>query len=224
MTVPSPLDDLVMLGAGGHAKVLQALAVAAGRHWLGVCDPVLARGGEREWRGLPVLGGDDALERLHPATALVNGVGQTVGDARRRRLYEECRGKGFRFPLLVHPAAWMAADTAAEDGVQVMAGAVVQPGCSIGGNSIVNTRASIDHDCRLGAHVHIAPGATLCGGVHVGDGAFIGAGAVVLPGVRIGAGAIVAAGATASRDLAAGAMLPRPRAPHSCVLREDQRS
>jgi len=76
-----------------------------------------------------------------------------------------------------------------------MAGAVVQAGCRIGENVIVNTRASIDHDCDIEAHAHVAPGAVLSGCVHVGERAHIGAGATVIQGLTIGAGAIVGAGA-----------------------------
>ena len=53
---------------------------------------------------------------------------------------------------------------------------------SIGANSIVNTRASVDHDCRIGETVHIAPGVTLSGAVTIGDGTHIGTGAVRHPG------------------------------------------
>jgi len=78
-----------------------------------------------------------------------------------------------------------------------MAGVVIQPGCAIGENSIINTRAGVDHDCRIGHDVHVAPGATLCGTVTVEDGAFIGAGATVIQGLRVGARAVVECGGNA---------------------------
>ena len=58
---PSDADGrpLLMIGAGGHAKVLHALALAAGRVIVGVCDPQLAEKGVTQWRGVPVLRGDD---------------------------------------------------------------------------------------------------------------------------------------------------------------------
>ena len=83
-----------------------------------------------------------------------------------------------------------------------MAGVVIQPGCAIGENSILNTSVGVDHDCQIGRDVHVAPGATLCGTVTVDDGAFIGAGATVIQGLRIGARAMVGAGVTLVQDLA----------------------
>lgn len=196
----------VLLGAGGHAKVLLALTTALRLDVRGVCDPKLAQQNAAQWKGLPVLGDDDALHALNPAEyALILGVGQVVRQDGRRRLYEICRRRGFTFPPLVHPAAWVACDARLSQGVQIMAGAVVQTDCHIGENTIVNTRSSLDHDCEVGSHVHVAPGATLCGNVQVGDDAFIAAGATILQGVRVGDGAIVGAGSTLRRNLTAGA-------------------
>lgn len=207
------MPPLIMLGAGGHAKVLLALAQAAGLVVQGVCDPGLAAQGERNWRGLPVLGGDEVLDAVNPESAgLINGIGQLAGSEGRWRLYDLLRSKGFRFPALVHPAAWVAPSTRLGEGAQIMAGAIVQPDCSIGENSIVNTRASIDHDCQIGTHVHVAPAATLCGGVIVGSYGFIGSGAAVIQGVHLGENAIVGAGTTLVKNLPDRCTVIGPRA------------
>jgi sugar O-acyltransferase (sialic acid O-acetyltransferase NeuD family) len=193
----------ILLAAGGHAKVLLSLAEALVLPIKGVCDPELAKQGVTSWRGLAVLGGDEILETLKPKEVfLINGIGQTVGNDARQQLYIKLRGKGFSFPPLVHPSAFVARKTKLADGVQVMAGAMIQPDCTIGENTIVNTRASIDHDVTIGAHVHIAPGATLCGNAYISDGAFIAAGSIVGPGVRVGNAAVLGAGAALVRNLA----------------------
>lgn len=202
---------LVLLGAGGHALVLLALAVAAGHTIKGVCDPRLAAEGAQRWHGLPVLGDDAAAEaESSAAVGLINGIGQMPGRTARKRLFERMRARGFQFPALVHPAAWVAPGVRLDDGAQIMAGAVIQPGTHIGANTIINTRAGIDHDCSVGADVHIAPGATLCGGVMIGNGAFIGAGAIVTHGSTVGRDAFVHAGATLARDLLSGETLAGP--------------
>lgn len=206
MSVADPSGrPFILLGASGHAKVLHALALAAGHTVVGVCDPQLARQGKTYWCGVNVLGDDEALVRVDPAAVgLINGIGQLLGSRAREHIYNQMRQAGFHFPALVHPTAWVAPDVKLAAGVQIMAGAIVQPDCSVGENSIINTRASVDHDCRIGDNVHVAPGATLCGGVRVEDGAFIGAGAVVIQGLHVGAGAVVGAGVTLTRNLDAG--------------------
>lgn len=208
MSAPqSQAARLILLGAGGHARVLQALVQALGQCLIGVVDPVLAREGAASWRGLAVLGDDAALLARDPGEAgLVNGIGPVPHQLGRQAVHQRFSAAGFHFPSLVHPHAWVAPDVVLANGVQVMAGAVVQPACRLGSGSTLNTGSRIDHDCEVGAHAHIAPGAVLCGGVRVHEGAFVGAGAVVLPGLTVGAGAIVAAGSTLTRDLAAGAV------------------
>lgn len=212
MTGPSE-PPLALIGAGGHARVVLALAQALGRAVVGVYDPQLAHRGQTAWRGIPVLGTDDDLAGLvGQDIELANGIGQTIGSDSRAVVHRRVATHGLHFATLVHPFSWVAPDVELSQGVQIMAGAVIQPGAKVGEGTIINTRASVDHDCHIGPHVHIAPGATLCGTVRVGKGAFIGAGAVVIQNVSIGSGAIVAAGATAVRDLQHGGLL-LPRTP-----------
>lgn len=196
--------DLIMLGAGGHAKVLLALAQVAGYRVVGVCDPQLTRAQQEVWRGISVLGDDDALTDFPEPVGLINGFGQVVGSEARAALYGRMVHVGFHFPPLIHPTAWLAPTVQIADGVQVMASAVVQPDSCVGENTIINTGAQVDHDCQIGAHVHIAPGAILCGGVWLGRGVFIGAGATILPGVRVEKDAVVGAGLTLRHDLIRG--------------------
>ena len=168
MNPSSERSPLVLLGAGGHAKVVLALVQAAGHKVVGVCDPQLAAHKQVEWRGVPVLGGDDALLALGTSSVgLINGIGQVIGNRTRAIVFAKMKEMGFHFPPLVHPAAWVAPGVSLAEGVQVMAGAIVQPDCEIGENTIINTCASIDHDCIVADNVHVAPGATLCGGVQV---------------------------------------------------------
>ena len=196
---------LILLGGGGHAKVVAELADAVGRHLIGVCDPALAAAGVHEWRGMPVLGNDAALEKFSPDTHdLALGMGLVPGSRLRIERFKVLTARGYKFPSLIHPKALVAQAATIGDGTQIMAGAIVQPDCQIGENVIVNTHATLDHDVQIGSHVHIAPGAVLCGGVQVGIETFIGASATLLPLVIVGARCLVAAGSTLARSLADG--------------------
>ncbi|MGY2398102.1 acetyltransferase [Pseudomonas sp. SDO5271_S396] len=195
----------VIIGAGGHAKVLLSLLRALKMPVRGVCDPALSAMTGEMWRGVPILGGDEALQGIRPVDVLlVNGVGQLAGGTRRQALYESLVAQGYVFPSLVHPAAWVDESATLGDGVQVMAGAIVQADVRVGSNSIINTGAAIDHDCIIGRHTHVAPSAVLCGSVVTGDASFIAAGATVIQGITIGESAIVGAGVTVVRDVPAG--------------------
>lgn len=214
MSDERPDLPLILLGAGGHAKVLLSIARSLDRSILGVCDPQLFSSGVKHWRGLDVLGGDEALLQFDRRNVLVvNCIGQTVGSAARRKVYERVAAAGYRFATLVHPAAWVDSSVVLGEGVQVMAGSIIQADSVIGENSIINTRSAVDHDCVVGAHSHVAPGATLCGCVSVGDRCFIASGATVIQGIVIGSDAVIGAGSVLVRDVAPESIVlgPKPR-------------
>lgn len=166
-----------------------------GVHVSGLSDPDPALKG-RTVLGVPVLGDDGILDSYPPeSTLLVNAIGSTESMAARQAVYERLKSRGYRFLSVLHPSAVVSRSAILGEGVQVMAGVVVQAGARVGDNTILNTRASVDHDCEVGKHCHIAPGVSLSGAVAVGDGTHIGVGACVTQGVQIGAGCLVAAGA-----------------------------
>jgi UDP-perosamine 4-acetyltransferase len=195
----------LLLGGGGHARVLLELAQLCEMQVEGFVSRDADAPDPTRW-DVPWLGDDDAVLGYAPEDfQLINGVGSTGDPTRRRTLYESFVRKGYRFPSLVHPSSTVAADVHLGAGAQVMAGAVIQPGARVGENSIVNTGASVDHDCQIGRHVHIAPGAVLCGEVVADDEVHIGASATILGGLRIGARSLVAAGAVVIGDVQPGA-------------------
>lgn len=195
------LIPVILLGAGGHAKVLIDALKLQSVEILGIVDVDTDKKGQ-ELMGVKVMGGDEEVMKYSPQQIrLVNGIGSVRVSPLRRRIFELFKSKGYEFENVIHPASTIACDVELLEGVQIMAGAVIQTGCRLGSNSIINTHASVDHDCRLGNHTHISPGAVLSGGVVVGEGAHIGTGAVVIQGVQIGANSLVAAGAVVTRNV-----------------------
>ncbi len=206
---------IIVVGCGGHAVVLLDALRASGADVSAAADNDLSKAGTRI-AGIQIVGGDAAIFEHDPsAVLLLNGVGSTGNPQIRQALFERFKTAGYEFATVVHPSAVIAGDVELAEGVQIMAGAVIQPRCRIGANSIVNTRAGIDHDGWIGRDVHVAPGATVCGDVTLGDGCHIGAGATVIQGVRLTAGCIVGAGAVVVDSFEQAAVLcgvpARPR-------------
>lgn len=206
---------IILLGAGGHAKVVVDLLHALDHRILGVCDPELANRGVAQWRGLPVLGNDEIIEEHQPdSIALANGIGSLPNSQLRRRLHQRFKRIGYRFITLVHPSSVLGSGVELGEGVQIMAGTIIQADTKFGNDAIVNTGVRIDHESVIGDHVHVAPGAVLSGNVMVADGCHIGPGAVVIQGIKLGQGAVVGAGTTVLSDLPAQCQLtgqpPRP--------------
>lgn len=196
-------DEIIVVGVGGHGRVVLDALLAFGVRVYGLLDPRLAVG--TEVMGVAVLGGDDVLDSLASNRyRVVNGLGANPSTVARASLCQRLSQRGYRFATVVHPSAVVGRATDLGEGSQIMAGAVVQCGSCIGRNVVVNTTASLDHDVVIEDNAFIAPGAVLCGAVQLGRGAFVGAGAVLLPGVRIGANAVIAAGAVVCVEVPPG--------------------
>lgn len=203
--MPSKVPICVVLGGGGHARVLiDALRLSGAATLRAVldADPVLWG---QELLGVPIIGGDALLPNLRDqgVTHFVVGLGG-IGDNRpRQRLFEAAFRQGLA-PLSVrHPAASCSAWATIGPGSVLFPQAVVNAGAVLGANVIVNTGAIVEHDCIVGDHAHIASGATLASTVRVGVAAHIGAGATVRQCLTVGENAVVGAGAVVIRDVAA---------------------
>jgi len=187
---------LVIVGAGGHAKVVIATARSAGWTQLTLVDHASALWGGSVL-GIPISGGVD--EALADSSAqVVLAIGSNAG---RLKLAQAAR---CRFMTLVHRSAIVDPSVELGPGTVVFAGCVIQPDTKIGAHGIVNTGASIDHDCTLGIGVHVAPGACLAGNVELGDRVFVGIGAALIPGIRVGRDSVVGAGATVVKNVEPG--------------------
>jgi len=200
------MKKIIIIGGGGHAKVLIALIHALGVYDIvGILDSHLFN--DSTVLGVPVVGRDEDMNKffVQGVYHVCIGVGSVKDNSVRTKLFFITKEIGFSFPLLVHPTAYIAEHVHLSEGAQVMAGAILQPGVSVGENTIINTGAQLDHDCLIGANVHIAPGVVFSGECTVEDGAFVGVGATVIQGIHIGKKAVVAAGAVVVTDVPDGA-------------------
>lgn len=192
---------VIMLGAGGHAKVLLDLLLSLRISIVGVTS--LERPADAAFDAVPWLGQDDALRNHAPTDVLlVNAIGSVGDTTHRRQLFEGWRAAGYEFLALRHPISVVSdLDTHLGMGTQLLAGVFINAGARIGDNVIVNTRAVVEHDCDIGAHCHIATGAVLCGGVTLGAGVHVGAGSTIIQGISVGHGALIASGAVVTQNV-----------------------
>lgn len=199
--------SIVILCAGGHAKVLVDALKLSGYSVIGLTDTDVSKVGSLVL-GVPVLGNDDIIpSHKKEEILLVNGLGSVSRGYNRQALFEHFKNQGYEFSSVVHPSAIIASDVVLSEGTQVMAGVVIQASSRIGKNVLINTRASVDHDCIIGDHCHIAPGAVLSGGIIIGAGVHVGAGATIIQGIKIGQNALIAAGAVVISDVAEGTVV-----------------
>jgi len=195
------MSQLLIVGAGGHGKVVAEAALASQR-WREVTFldgrfPELSR--VADWL---VIGSDrDAGAFL----AKFSDCSIAIGDNRLRlEFLESMERAGFRMPVVTHPGGWVSPSAKVGVGSVVMAGAVVSAAAVVGRGCIINTGATVDHDCQIGDGVHVSPGANIGGEVVVGALTWIGIGASVRHCVSIGTNVTVGAGAAVVCDVADG--------------------
>lgn len=185
-------DNIIVVGAGGHAKVVIATVRAAGGEVVAAYDDDQARWGQ-QILGVPIKG-PISRDAIADAPAII-----AIGNNRARRSVSEKLDA--EWIAVRHPNAVVHASVSVGPGTVVFAGAVVQPDATLGAHVIINTAASVDHDCIVGDFVHVSAGTRLCGGVTVDEGVLLGCGAKVIPNVEIGAWSAVGAGAVCVVDV-----------------------
>ncbi len=191
---------LLILGAGGHGKVVADCALACGWQEIAFLDdryPELTEIGH--W---PVIGKIDFSsidKNLYPSLAL--GVGN---NQLRSQWLKEGQNRGFEFPSVVHPCAVVSSFARIGEGAVIFANAVVNVDAVIGSAVIINTAAVIEHDCVVAEACHISPTACIAGGVSIGSHTWIGMGVMVIPCINVGSNVIVGAGAVVIADIVDG--------------------
>jgi sugar O-acyltransferase (sialic acid O-acetyltransferase NeuD family) len=183
---------IVIIGAGGHGKVVADIAKKNGYDEIEFLDDNSA---VKTCGGYPVIG--KTSEALNIDADMIVGIGNA---AIRRRIQESLDEDNI--VTLIHPDAVVANDALIGIGTVVMAGSVINPGAEIGKGCIINTCSSVDHDCSIGDYVHISVGSHLCGAVTIEDEAWIGAGATISNNVSICSCSVIGAGAVVVGDIA----------------------
>jgi sugar O-acyltransferase (sialic acid O-acetyltransferase NeuD family) len=194
-------SQAIVIGAGGHARVVGAALCALGVEISGFFDESFA-GVEEPICGAPLIGtlGDVFKFEAHSYDAYV-----AIGDNEKRaEVIEKMRHAGYALPALIHPMSRLELDCRVGEASHVCIGAILGSQVRVGKGVIVNTGSSVDHESELSDFAHVAPGAILGGRVRVGEAAFIGIGARIAEKLSIGRGAVVGAGTVVLRDGADG--------------------
>ena len=189
------MDKLIILGAGGHGRVVAEIAQLSGKYtdiaFLDDKAPEVSF-------PYPYIGKCGTFaDHLADSDFFI-----AIGNAMiRRRLQTEVEEASGQIVTLIHPSAIISHDVTIGKGTVIMAGAIVNTGAQIGDGVILNTASSVDHDCVVEDFCHVSVGAHLCGTVHLGTGTWVAAGATVINNVTICSDCLIGAGATVTHDL-----------------------
>jgi hypothetical protein len=155
--------ELVIVGAGAHARKLWHYAIALGETVCAFVDdnPQAVSPSPN----VPCMSVQEARQFGHGQRFVV-AIGNAIVRKRMLKSFEE---KGWVVVTLIHPSAYVAPDAHIEVGTVVCAHAIVETGAYIGIGSIVDVGAIVDHGSIVGAYNHIRPGSVLQPDTRIGD-------------------------------------------------------
>ncbi len=184
--------NVIIIGGGGHAKVVADIVIKSGDILLGFLDDC-KRGTVLD--GYSVIGKIMDAEKFSKDAKFIVAIGNNEV---RRTLMEQ---PGLRWYTAVHPSAQLGTGVQIGEGSCVAANAVINASASVGKGCIINTSAVVEHDCVVGDFSHVSPSAVLCGTVKVGHCVHIGANATVINNLLVCDNSVIGAGAVVVKHI-----------------------
>ena len=182
--------QVIIIGAGGHGKVVADIILKSGDRLLGFLDD----SSSGEVCGFPILGKISDYIRFQDARFII-AIGNPV-------VREKFADLNVNWYTAIHPDSVISSlDVVIGEGSVVMANAVINSCAKIGRHSIINTSAVVEHDNVVGNFSHISVGAKLGGTVNIGDHCLIGIGATVKNNITIYDNSVIGAGAVVIKDI-----------------------
>lgn len=176
--------DIIVIGAGGHGKVIADIITACGDRFLGFLDDDITKN---------PLGKIADYEKYSDALFVI-GIGNP--EIRERVSKLPCK-----WYTAVHPSAVVSPSAKIGEGTVIMPNAVVNADAKIGRHAIINSTAVVEHDNEIDDYAHISVGAKLGGTVKIGKRTHIGIGATVKNNTDICADCIIGAGAVVVKNI-----------------------
>jgi len=192
-------EKILLIGGGGHCRSCIDVIETEGRFDIaGIIDQQDKVG--TSVLGYRVIGTDIDLQKfIDQYHNVLITVGQIKTPSLRIKLFNRAKELSANFPVIVSPKAHVSKHATIFEGTIVMHDVVVNAGCTIGENCILNSKALIEHDSSIGAHSHISTGAIVNGDCEVGEGSFIGSRAVLKNGIKIEANGLIKFGSVVER-------------------------
>lgn len=189
--------NVVIIGAGGHAKVIADIIEKSGDIVYGFLDDNKEIG-EKIVKNYNVLGKISECKYLQSDIKELYFVIAIGNNYIRKDIYERYT---LNYYTAIHPSCNLGIDVKIKEGTVIMPNVCINASSKIGKNCIINTGAIIEHDNDIQDYVHISPNATLCGTVQIGSCTHIGAGAIVKNNLSITDNCTIGAGAVVVKNI-----------------------
>jgi sugar O-acyltransferase (sialic acid O-acetyltransferase NeuD family) len=184
------LEEYLLYGSGGHAKVVLECLRSENKSTIGFFDDDSSI---FFFKNIKVLGKYDPKRHQDVKVIVTIGNNKT-----RKAIVEKIKHS---FGTSIHRSTLISPDATIGKGSMILHRAIIQSDAKIGNHTIINTMAVVEHDCVIEDFVHVAPGAVVCGNVQIGEGTLVGANAVIAPNLKIGKWCQISAGSAVFEDV-----------------------
>ena len=166
--------NLLILGAGGHGKVVREVA-------LSITDDYMPQYSKVDFLDDYAESAIGKIRDLKNYVEIYDDVFCGIGNnSVREELLEKAEKLGYEIPILIHPTAYVSASAKIGKGTVVEPKAIVNANSIIGKGSIISVGAIIDHDVIIEKYVHVNAGAICKAGSKIEEGRKLEAGEVIL--------------------------------------------
>lgn len=193
-------NNVVIIGAGGHSKVIADIVIKSGDNLLGFLDDnkeigtVIIKDTNHT-----VIGRIEDCIKISEVNSDVSFI-IGIGNNQTRKIIAE-KYKDIKYYTAIHPSSQIAVDVDIEEGTTIMANACINAAAKIGKHCIINTASIVEHDNQISDYVHLSPNVTSCGTVTIGELTHIGAGTTIKNNINITDECIIGAGAVVVKDI-----------------------
>lgn len=191
-------NKVVIIGAGGHSKVIADIIKKSNDEIIGFLDDN-KKLSEVIIENYKIIGKIENIIEVSHRDQNIQFVIAIGNNKIRKHISEKYRN--LNYYTAIHPSVQIAIGVTIGKGTVVMANACINSDSTIGEHCIINTGAIIEHDNKIEDYVHISPNATLCGTVKVGELTHIGAGSVIRNNIKICKDCLIGAGAVVVKDI-----------------------
>lgn len=179
------MRNVVIIGAGGHGRVVADIIDACGDRFIGFLDD-----------NTSIM---DSIGQINDYKKFDAEFIVAIGNSKiREKIANDLNCKWY---TAIHPSAIVSKSVKIGEGTVVMPNVVINSNTVIGKHCIINSGAIVEHDNIIEDYAHISVGAKLGGTVHIGRSTWVGIGAVVKNNIMICSNTIIGAGAVVVKDI-----------------------
>lgn len=178
-------EKIILIGAGGHAvSCIDVIESSKKYEIYGLVDKLknkYIKVGNKKYK---IFSEDLVLKKIRKNVKnILICIGTNI--KKRNKLFFKFKNKGFKFPVIKSPKAYVSKFTKIKEGTIIMHGAIINANTSIGSNCIINSKSLIEHDVVIGDNSHVSTAAVINGHVKIEKNCFIGSNSTIIPSIKI---------------------------------------